>query len=181
AAVLVALDGAVLGILAVADTVRDAARETVDRLRGSGLKRIAMLTGDDERTAQAIARQVGITEVHAGLLPEDKLRIIRQLQREGHTVAMVGDGINDAPALAAADIGIAMGAAGTDVAIETADIALMADDLRKLPAAIRLSKATLRNIRQNVLIALVTVTGLIIGVLAGEVHMGGGMLIHELS
>ena len=180
-AVLVALDGAAIGILAVADTLREAARETVERLRASGLKRIVMLTGDDERTAQAIAREAGITEVHAGLLPEDKLRHIRQLQREGHTVAMVGDGINDAPALAAADIGIAMGAAGTDVAIETADIALMADDLRKLPAAIRLSKATLLNIRQNVVIALVTVTGLILGVLAGQVHMGGGMLIHELS
>src|SRR5690606_21668199 len=150
-AVLVALDGAVIGLLAVADTLRDAAVETVARLRASGLKRIVMLTGDDTRTAQAIAREAGIDEVYAGLLPEDKLRHIRQLQREGHTVAMVGDGINDAPALAAADIGIAMGAAGTDVAIETADIALMAVDARKLPAAIRLSKATLRNIRQKLL------------------------------
>jgi Zn2+/Cd2+-exporting ATPase len=180
-AVLVAVDGLAVGILAVADTIRAAAPEMIRQLRNSGLRRIVMLTGDDRQTAQAIADEVGITEVYAELLPEDKLRIIRQLQSEGHKVAMVGDGINDAPALAAADIGIAMGAAGTDVAIETADMALMADDLLKLPTAIRFSKATLRNIRQNVLIALITVTGLILGVLAGHVHMGSGMLIHEIS
>jgi Zn2+/Cd2+-exporting ATPase len=180
-AVLVAVDGLAVGILAVADTIRDTAPEMIRQLRSSGLQRIVMLTGDDRKTAQAIADEVGITEVYAELLPEDKLRIIRQLQSEGHKVAMVGDGINDAPALAAADIGIAMGAAGTDVAIETADMALMADDLLKLPTAIRFSKATLRNIRQNVLIALITVTGLILGVLAGHVHMGSGMFFHEIS
>lgn len=180
-AVMVAVNDRAVGVLGVMDTMRADAPEMVGQLRESGVKRIVMLTGDDQRTAQAIAEQVGITEVHAGLLPEDKLQIIRRLQREGHKVAMVGDGINDAPALAAADIGIAMGAAGTDVAIETADMALMADDLLKLPAAIRFSRATLRNIRQNVLIALVTVVGLIIGVLTGHVHMGSGMLIHEIS
>lgn len=140
-----------------------------------------MLTGDDRRTAEAIAKEAGISEVFAELLPEDKLEVIRRLQKEGHVVAMTGDGINDAPALAAADIGIAMGTAGTGIAIETADIALMADDLMKIPQAIGLSKEVLRNIRQNVLVALVTVSVLLAGVLLGEVHMAGGMLIHQAS
>jgi Cd2+/Zn2+-exporting ATPase len=180
-AVLVALDGLVLGILGIADTLRTDASAMVQQLKAIDLKQIVMLTGDDRRTAQAIAAEAGVTEVYAELLPEDKLAVIRRLQAEGHVIAMIGDGINDAPALAAADIGIAMGAAGTDVAIETADIALMADDLMKIPEAIALSKATLRNIRQNVLIALITVTGLLAGVLLGEVHMAAGMFIHELS
>ncbi len=180
-AVLVAVDDLVIGILGIADTLRPAAPEAIRRLRAAGVRRIVMLTGDDRATAEAIAAEAGITEVHARLLPEDKLEAIRRLQREGHVVAMIGDGINDAPALAAADVGIAMGAAGTDVAIETADIALMADDLLKLPEAVRFSRATLTNIRQNMLVALVTVTGLLIGVIAGEVHMSGGMLVHEAS
>lgn len=180
-AVIVAVDGIELGILGIADPPRSTATVMLDRLKANGIDRVVMLTGDAHRTAHAVANTVGISEVRAGLLPEDKLEHIRQLQREGYVVAMVGDGINDAPALATANIGIAMGAAGTDVAIETADIALMADDLLKIPEAIGLSKATLRNIRQNVLIALLTVTGLLIGVLLGKVHMAGGMFIHELS
>ncbi len=180
-AVIVAVDGIELGILGIADPPRSTATVMLDRLTANGIDRVVMLTGDAHRTAHAVANTVGISEVRAGLLPEDKLEHIRQLQREGYVVAMVGDGINDAPALATANIGIAMGAAGTDVAIETADIALMADDLLKIPEAIGLSKATLRNIRQNVLIALLTVTGLLIGVLLGKVHMAGGMFIHELS
>jgi Cd2+/Zn2+-exporting ATPase len=179
--VLVALDGAVIGLLGIADEVRPAAREMVRRLRERGIRRIVMLTGDNQATAQAIARQVGIDEVYAGLLPADKLAVIQRLRSSGHVVAMAGDGINDAPALAAADIGIAMGAAGTDVAIETADIALMSDNLLRLPEAIGLSKATLRTIKQNVVIALLTVGALLAGVLAGAVHMAGGMFIHEIS
>ncbi len=180
-AVLVSLDGAVLGVLGIADTPRDSAEAIIRRLKNGGLKRVVMLTGDDQRTATAIGRAVGIDEVHAELLPEQKLDMIRQLQREGYVVAMVGDGINDAPALAASNIGIAMGAAGTDVAIETADIALMSDDLKKIPEAVELSRATLRNIRQNVAIALLTVTVLLAGVLLREVYMAGGMFVHELS
>jgi len=180
-AVLVALDDTVTGILGIADSLRDNAAEMVRDLKRSGVKRLLMLTGDDRRTAEAIARQAGISEVHAALLPEDKLSIIRGLKQEGNVVAMTGDGINDAPALAAADIGIAMGTAGTGIAIETADIALMADDLMKISQAISLSKSTLRNIHQNVVIALLTVGVLLSGVLLGRVHMAGGMLFHQLS
>lgn len=180
-AVIVALDGAEAGILGLADPLKAGVAEVVDQLKHSGLRRLLMLTGDDWRTAQAIAAEAGIEEIHANLLPDDKLAVIRRLQAEGHVVAMVGDGINDAPALAAADIGIAMGTAGTDVAIETADIALISDNLSKIAEAVRISKATLRNIRQNVGVALVTVTVLLVGVLMGQVHMASGMLIHELS
>jgi Cd2+/Zn2+-exporting ATPase len=180
-AMLVALDGIALGIVAVADQMRVAAPALIERLRASGVSRIVMLTGDDPRAAEAIAAEAGVREVCAGLLPDDKLAAIRRLQGDGHVVAMAGDGINDALALAAADIGIAMGAAGTDVAIETADIALMTDDLLKIAEAIKLSRATLRTIRQNVAIALLVVAGLLPGVLLGQVHMASGMLIHELS
>ena len=180
-AVIVALDGLAVGVLGIADAIRADAAEMVRLLRQAGVRRVVMLTGDDLRTAEAIAREAGISEVRAGLLPEDKLNAIRELQQGGQVVAMTGDGINDAPALAAADIGIAMGTAGTGVAIETADIALMADNLLKIPQAILLSRAVLRNIRQNVAVALVTVGALLAGVLLGEVHMAGGMLIHQAS
>jgi len=180
-AVMVALDQEAIGILGIADMLRDNAAEMVRELKLSGVKRVLMLTGDDRRTAEAIAARAGIDEVHADLLPDDKLNIIRQLKEEGNVVAMTGDGINDAPALAAADIGIAMGAAGTGIAIETADIALMADDLMKISQSIALSKSTLRNIRQNVVIALLTVSLLLAGVLLGQVHMAGGMLVHQIS
>ncbi|MEJ2262824.1 MAG: cation-translocating P-type ATPase [Anaerolineales bacterium] len=180
-AVLVTLDNQLLGIIGISDSIRDDSKRMIESLNDIGLGRIAMLTGDDHQTAQNIAESAGIQELYADLMPEDKFAIIRQMQAEGNIVAMTGDGINDAPALAAADIGIAMGAAGTDVAIETADIALMSDDLMKIPEALRISKATLRNIHQNVFIALATVTALLLGVLLGEVHMAGGMLIHEAS
>ncbi len=180
-AVVVALDGAPIAVLGIADPIRPDAAAMVAALKRSGVRQVVMLTGDDRRTAEAIARQVGIDQVRARLLPEDKLNAVRELQNSGHVVAMTGDGVNDAPALAAADIGIAMGAAGTGIAIETADLALMADDLMKIPQAIALSKAVLRNIRQNVVVALVTVAALLAGVLLGEVHMAGGMLIHQAS
>lgn len=179
--IMVALDGTAVGILTISDRLRPGVAATLKRLKDRGIEKLLMLTGDDAQTAQAIAQEAGITDVRAGLLPDEKLQIIRELQQEGYVVAMVGDGINDAPALASADIGIAMGAAGSGIAIETADIALMADDLEKVPEAIRLSRATVSNIHQNLAIALVTVAVLLVGVLLEEVHMAGGMLIHQAS
>ncbi len=179
--VAVAVDGHLTGLLGFADSLRPAAPEMIARLKKVGVRKIVMLTGDNPHTAQAIAQRAGIDEVQAGLLPEGKLEAIRRLKAEGYGVAMIGDGVNDAPALAAADTGIAMGAAGTDVAIETAGIALMTDDLLKVPEAIGLSRAVLANIRQNVAIALITVASLLTGVLLGSVHMAGGMLVHQAS
>jgi Cd2+/Zn2+-exporting ATPase len=179
--VLVARNNRLVGGIAIADPVRPEAREMIKRLRKNGINRIVMLTGDTGPAAQSIAREVGINEVYAGMLPDQKNDIIHNIQQEGENVAMIGDGINDAPALATADIGIAMGAAGTDVAIETADIALMSDKLMNIPQALKISKLTLRNIHQNVVIALVTVAALLAGVFMGSVHMAAGMLIHELS
>ena len=178
---VVALDGRVAGVIAVADTVRHDAAAMVAGLHAAGVTRVVMLTGDAPQVAAAVAREVGVDEVHASLLPEDKLDVVRRLQSEGHVVAMVGDGVNDAPALATADIGVAMGAAGTGVAIETADIALMGDDLLKLPYALRLARRTVATMRQNIAIALATVTLLVLGVLVGGVTMAIGMLVHEAS
>ena len=151
---LVAISGKITGILAVADTVREASRCTVDALRASGIRTI-MLTGDNELAAGAIARQAGVDEYMAGLLPEDKVTAVKVLLTRYGKVAMVGDGVNDAPALATATVGIAMGGAGTDTALETADIVLMADDLSKLPYAIYLSRASLAVIKQNIAFSLV--------------------------
>jgi Cd2+/Zn2+-exporting ATPase len=178
---LVAVDGRVVGALGVADQIRADAAEMVRRLHRAGVKKVVMLTGDVEPVAKAVGAQVGIDEVRAGLLPEDKLDAVRDLQAQGYTVAMVGDGVNDAPALATADIGVAMGVAGTGVAIETADIALMKDDLLKLPEAISLARRTVNNMRQNITIALATVAALLAGVLFGGVTMAIGMLVHEAS
>ncbi|MDO5697819.1 MAG: cation-translocating P-type ATPase [Dermatophilus congolensis] len=178
---IIAIDGSVIGVVAVADRVRADAKEMVARLHQAGVKKVVMLTGDTLRVAQAVAAEVGVDEVRASLLPEDKLDAVRGLQAEGYTVAMVGDGVNDAPALAVADIGIAMGAAGTGVAIETADIALMRDDLLKLPQAVDLARRTVRVMRENIVIALFTVGMLLAGVIAGGVTMTLGMLVHEIS
>lgn len=179
--IIVAVDDRVLGVLAMADAVRADAARMIAELHHTGVRKVVMLTGDAQRVGDAIGRSVGIDEVRAGLLPEDKLEAVARLQREGHTVAMVGDGVNDAPALATADIGVAMGAAGSAVAIETADIALMADNLLKLPHAIALARRTVNNMRQNITIALATVAVLLLGVLIGGVTMSIGMLIHEAS
>ena len=176
-----ACDGEIIGVVAVADRVRASAAEMVRRLHEAGVDKVVMLTGDQQRVAEAIASQVGVDEVRAGLLPEDKLTAVADLQAQGHVVAMVGDGVNDAPAMATADIGVAMGAAGTGVAIETADIALMNDNLLKLPEAVNLARRTVSNMRQNIVIAVGTVAVLLAGVLFGGVTMAIGMLVHEVS
>lgn len=180
-AMIVAVDQAVIGVVAVADQIRQSAREMVSHLHRVGVQKVVMLTGDARPVAEAIGTAAGIDEVHASLLPEDKLEAVAKLQRQGYTVAMVGDGVNDAPALATANIGVAMGAAGSAVAVETADIALMSDDLLKLPAAFDLAKRTVTVTRQNIAIALSAVLLLLVGVLVGGVTMSVGMLVHEAS
>jgi Cd2+/Zn2+-exporting ATPase len=179
-AVHVVRDGTVIGVIAMHDELREAAPGVVEALRNAGIETV-MLTGDNERTAAAVAEEVGIDEYRAELLPEDKQTVIENLQDDGHIVAMVGDGINDAPSLATADVGIAMGAAGTDTAIETADMALMADDLERIPYAVTLSKATRWNVLENVALAVLTVTVLLAGVLTNYVTLAAGMLVHEAS
>jgi Cd2+/Zn2+-exporting ATPase len=178
---IVAVGGKVIGVIAVADQIRGDAAAMVARLHDAGVKKVVMLTGDTRLVAESIGAKTRIDEIHASLLPEDKLDAVAQLQREGHTVAMVGDGVNDAPALATADIGVAMGAAGSAVAVETADIALMGDNLMKLPESISLAKRTVSVMKQNIAIALATVVALLAGVFAGGVTMSVGMLVHEAS
>lgn len=178
---LVAVGGRLLGVLAITDQMRAGAPEMAKELRQEGVKRLVMLTGDAPQVAQGVGDAVGLDSIHASLLPEDKLEAVQQLQAEGFTVAMVGDGVNDAPALATADIGVAMGAAGSGVATETADIALMADDLQKLPEAIRLAKRTRAVMVQNIWVAFVTVGVLLAGVFGGAVTMALGMAVHEGS
>jgi len=152
--VFVAADGMMLGAIAVADRPRETARETIELLRRQHVPAIAMLTGDHQDTAAAIARELKVDEYYAGLLPERKQALVESLRARHGALMMVGDGVNDAPALAAADVGVAMGAAGSDAALETADVALMSDELAKLPYALRLSRATMRNVKTNVAISL---------------------------
>lgn len=152
--IVVATTQEVLGVLAVADQLRDESREVIESLHAQHIDWTVMLTGDAQQTAEAIAQRLALRDVRAGLLPEHKLQAIKELQQQYGAVAMVGDGVNDAPALAAATVGIAMGGAGTDAALETAHIALMSDDLTKLPYTIRLSRKTLQIIKQNIIFAL---------------------------
>jgi Zn2+/Cd2+-exporting ATPase len=153
--VLVARDGVPVGVIEVADQPREAGRDMLQMLRRQGVESVVMLTGDGKATATRIGEELGVDEVRAELLPEDKVTVVAELRRRFGLVAMVGDGVNDAPALASADVGIAMGVAGSDAALETADVALMADELLKIPYALRLSRATMRNIQANLAISIV--------------------------
>ena len=178
---LIQADGQFLGVVALADTPREDVREVLARLHQLGIRKTIMLTGDNERVGRAIADAVGLDEVEAGLLPEDKVKAMEELGQRYGQVAMVGDGVNDAPAMARATVGIAMGGAGTDVALETADVALMADDLSKLPFAVALSRASRRIIRQNLYVSLGVVALLIPATLFGWAGIGVAVLIHEGS
>ncbi len=184
-AVLLARRHETIGVLGVGDAIRQAGRDAIDRLRQEGVERVVMLTGDNVIAARAISHALGIDEFRAELLPEDKVAAVQELKRRHGTVAMVGDGVNDAPALAAADVGIAMGVAGTDAALETADVALMADDLLKLPFVFRLSRQTVRNIKVNLAVAIgLKATFLVLGVaglatlwMAVVADMGASLLV----
>jgi Cd2+/Zn2+-exporting ATPase len=177
---LIALDRRLLGIISIADTLREGAKEAIDKIRKQGVSEIWMLTGDSVLVADRIGRELGI-RYEAKLLPEEKVLRVKEWKKQGQVVAMVGDGVNDAPALAAADIGIAMGAVGTDVAIETADIALMADDLEKIPTVVRLSRKALRVIKENLVFALIFNTVLVILSAQGWVTMILGAVMHQAS
>lgn len=179
--VWVAYGGKPLGVIAVADTVRPEAASTIARLKRMGIQEIVMLTGDNDRTGQSIAAELGITKVYAELLPEDKVDVIRSLQRQYQTVAMVGDGINDAPALAQATVGIAMGTIGSDVALETADIILMADRLEQLIIAITLGRRSQQIVKQNIGFALSFIVLLLIANFMGGMTLPIGVIGHEGS
>jgi len=182
----VAIDGQFSGVIFIADTLRSGAKEALAELKANGIKRVVMLTGDNVATAQAVATELGIDEVRANLMPEDKVNAIADLQRQGHRVAMVGDGINDAPALAKADVGIAMGGGGTQAALEAADIALMTDDLGKIAAARAIARRAYRTIQENLFVGVgvvhvLGITAALMGwigpIEAAIIHLGPDVLV----
>lgn len=179
--ILVSKGGETLGLLAVADTIRPDTKNTISELHSQGIRKMVMLTGDNPQVAAHIARQIGMDEFRAQLMPEDKVTAVRSLVAQYQDVGMVGDGVNDAPALANATVGIALGGASTDVALETADVALMGDDLTKLPFAVALGRATRNLILQNLVIAMGVIFTLILSALFGWAGLGITVLIHEGS
>jgi Cd2+/Zn2+-exporting ATPase len=170
-----------LGAIGVADRPREGVRANLDRLRSLGVRPLIMLTGDNKIVGDAIGQEVGVDEVRAGLLPEDKVAEIRRLIARHGQVAMVGDGVNDAPALANATVGIAMGGAGTATALETADVALMGDDLGRLPFAIGLSRRARSVIRQNLYVSLGVIALLVLATSTGAIGIGLAVVVHEGS
>jgi Cd2+/Zn2+-exporting ATPase len=170
-----------LGILSVSDHLRPVARETVERLRSLGINRVGVLSGDHDRSVQLVSEAVGLTDVWSELKPEDKLRVINDSQTSGDVLIFVGDGINDAPALAAADVGIAMGTAGTDVALETADVVLMNDDISKLPFLIQLGRRVLRTIKWNITFGMAFNTIAVVASAGGLLTPIMGALVHNIG
>jgi P-type E1-E2 ATPase len=183
--VMVAEDSEMAGIVSVADTLRAGVKESLAEMKAAGAKSIVMLTGDSLPVAKQVASQVGIDEVYAGLLPADKVKCVQDFRERGHRVIVVGDGLNDAPALASANVGMAMGVAGTDVTVETAGIVLMMDDLGKVAGTMRLSRRALSTIKQNVVFALcVNISGLLLStqslispVLASVIHESNALIV----
>ncbi|MGO2299979.1 heavy metal translocating P-type ATPase [Paucilactobacillus nenjiangensis] len=178
--VIVAVDGVVTLILGISDIIRPEVAQQLQDLRDKGAKHLVMLTGDNQATAQYVADQVGIDEVHAELMPEQKVEFVKKFQQAGRRVAFIGDGINDSPSIATADIGIAMGS-GTDVAIETSDVVLMQSSFEALTHAYGLAKKTVLNTKENIVIAIGVVAFLLIGLIAGFIYMASGMFVHEAS
>ena len=174
-------DDKYLGIISVMDIARPEVIETLSALKKMGIKRMIMLTGDNQKVANAIANNIGITDPMGSLLPEDKVNAIEELKQQEGSVAMVGDGVNDAPAMAKSTVGIAMGAAGSDVDLETADIALMADKLDNLPFAIGLSRKAKHIIKQNLIISLSMVAILVPLTIMGTIAIGPAVVFHEGS
>ena len=184
--IYIALDGMEIGTLDIADQIRPGAKEAVARLKATGVKKVIMLTGDNARIGNRVGAELGLDEVKAGLLPEDKVNAIAALQQAGHSVAMVGDGVNDAPALARAQVGIAMGARGTQAAIEAADVALMTDDLSKIVMARAIARRSYRTIQENLFVGVgvvhvLGITAALLGwigpIQAALLHLGPDILV----
>ncbi|NLP35054.1 MAG: HAD-IC family P-type ATPase, partial [Clostridiales bacterium] len=179
--VLTSIDGQLKVMMGVRDQIRPGVKEDLQMLKGLGVKNLVMLSGDNQGTVDVVSHELGLTKAHGNMLPEDKSEYIKKLKAEGQIVAFVGDGVNDSPSLALADIGIAMGS-GTDVAIETSDVVLMNSDFSRLPHALGLTKATARNMIQNIVIAVGVVFVLLASVFFSEwMNMSIGMLVHEAS
>jgi Cd2+/Zn2+-exporting ATPase len=170
-----------LGLIGVADTLREDAMDMIKALKAAGIEHVVMLTGDNVKVAAKIAARAGVDEFHADLLPQDKVTVLKSLQQKYGPVAMVGDGVNDAPSLATADIGIAMGGAGTDVAIETADMVLMSDDLHKIPFAINLARQARKVVWQNITFSLAVIVLLVAGAFGADLALPLGVIGHEGS
>lgn len=182
----VAVDGQLVGVIFIADTVRPGAKASLAALKRTGVKRVVMLTGDNAATAKVVADAVGVDEVRADLMPEDKVAVIAELQKQGYRVAMVGGGINDAPALAKADVGIGMGGAGTQAALEAADIVLMTDDLSKIAAARAIARRAYRTVQENLFVGVgvvhvLGITAALLGwigpIQAAMIHLGPDVLV----